>query len=472
MHTKIFYVNSRTGQRSWDLPQETADEISDSELAGLSAQSVVRAATGAGVVFGVAAPANEVNGSHPDLAGFGVPRSTNEPEPWIKRLADDGQTYYYVNKLTGEIMRTRPEASAINGSHPGLESSISSTMRKPRADSRNSVYSDNSDVHPLDHPRPPRSVTSDRMQHLQTPTAQTNFDQRGIELTSEELIAKQLQQVLAPLSPELVTDLASKAREAILAITDSVQGAIGRFTGDPRLDDLIQLAVRSVRDLLYVSATNTNHMPNDLLGNEARDKASSSPLKPAQRRVTATLSRLVLSARAMHYDSGSLISETLHRIEADALELERAVGSFIMEVQRFQNDDGREEKPPKRLYGIFTTANLGVSLVGAGCAGSWTGFGWVSSESETQAPNIPLGQDTVAQVTTMLAKIESLCSTFTQVSISSGDNSGRFLGNNRSYERSDVLGRANPTTASGNYYSHFSFSQFCSRYSRRTTRGY
>jgi son of sevenless-like protein len=375
------------------------------------------------MVFGVAAPANGINGSDRDVAGFGVSRSTDEPEPWIRRLADDGQAYYFVNKLTGEVMGTRPEVSAFNGSHPSLESIIPSTTQRHRVDSRNSVYSDNSDVHPLEHPRPSRSVTSDRMQQLQTPTAQSGSMQRAIELTSEELIAKQLQQMLALPPPELVTDLASRAREAIQSIIDSVQGTINRFSGDQRMDDLIQAAVRCVRNLLYVSAANTSHMPSDLLGKETRDK-SSSPLKPAQRRVTATLSRLVLSARAMHYDSGSLISETLNRIEADALELERAVSSFIVEVQRVQNDSRREGKLNKRLYGTFTTANIGVSLVGAGSAGSWKGFGWVSPGSEAQAPKVPLGQDAVAEATTMLAKIESLCNPFTQVLIPSGDNSG------------------------------------------------
>jgi son of sevenless-like protein len=457
LRAKIFYINSRTGQHSWDLPQETADEISDSGLAGLSAQSAVRAATGAGMVFGVAAPANGTNGSHLDMAGFGVPRSTDESEPWIRRVADDGQTYYFVNKLTGEVMQTRPEASAFDRSHPSLESIIPSTTQRHRAESRNSVYSDNSDVHPLDHPRPSHSLAPDRMQQQLTPTVQSNSMQRGVELTSEELITKQLQQMLTLPPPELVTDLASKACEAIQAIIDGVHGTINRFSGDQRMDDLIQAAVRCVRNLLYVSVTNTSHMPSDLLGKETRDK-SSSPLKPAQRRVTATLSRLVLSARAMHYDSGSLISETLSRIEADALELERAVSSFIVEVQRVQNESRREGQLAKRLYGTFTTANIGVSLVGAGSAGSWKGFGWISPDSEAETPKIPLGQDAVAEVTIMLAKIESLCNPFIQVLVSSSVNSGECFGNYRSDYSSDVSSRPNPTTGSGNNYSHISFS--------------
>jgi son of sevenless-like protein len=418
---QIFYVNSRTGEHSWDLPQETADEISESELAGLSAQSTVRAATGAGMVFGAAANTNGINGTHAGPpAGFGIPRTTGTPEPWIKRLADDGTAYYYINKQTGETMWTRPEP-AINGSHSELGEPAPPATRSRRTGSRSSVYSDDSDVHP-DHPRHSRSVPSDRSRQLPTQIVQSGIAPGGVQLTSEEVIAKQLQQVLAPPAPELVTDLATKARDAIQAIMDNVQGNINRAGDDQRMDDLIQVAVRAVRNLLYISAANSSHMPTDLLAKETRDKSSSSsPLKPAQRRVTATLSRLVLSARAMHYDSGSHISETLSRIEADALELERAVGSFIAEVQRCQRDD-RDGKPLKRLYGTFTTAHIGAGLVGAGSAGTWKGFGWVSQEVEERAPKKPLGQEVIVEIAAMLGKIEEA-----QALASSHDNSGESL---------------------------------------------
>lgn len=426
---QIFYVNSRTGQRSWDLPQETADEISESELAGLSAQSTVRAATGAGMVFGAAATANGINGTHAsELAGFGVPRTSGTPEPWIKRLTDDGRSYYYINKQTGETTWKRPEGPAINGSHSDLEDSAPhSTARAPV--SRDGVYSDDSDVDPLDHPRPPRSVPSDRIRQLQAQSHIQSDGTRDVQLTSEEVIAQQLQQLLAPPPPELVTDLSSKTRDAIQAIMENVQGNVGRAGDDQRMDDLIQVAVRAVRNLLYVSAVNTSHLPTDLLARETRERSSSSssPLKPAQRRVTATLSRLVLSARAMHYDSGSHISETLNRIEADAIELERAVGSFIAELQRCQHDNRREGKLPKRLYGTFTTANIGAGLVGAGSAGTWKGFGWVSQEVEEQAPKKPLGQEVVAEVAAMLGKTEDLFGLLTQALGSTNDSSGVFF---------------------------------------------
>ncbi|KAJ7482105.1 hypothetical protein B0H11DRAFT_1679512, partial [Mycena galericulata] len=96
------------------------------------------------------------------------------------------------------------------------------------------------------------------------------------------------------------------------------------------------------------------------------------------------LSRLVLSARALQYDAGSTVSDTLERIEVDsAEELERAILSFVLEVQRMQHSSPNVTDPKlKRLYGVFSTANIGLGLVGAGAGGSRKGFGWVSLGDE------------------------------------------------------------------------------------------
>jgi len=416
---QIFYVNSRTGEHSWDLPQETADEISGSELAGLSAQSTVRAATGAGMVFGVTTNMNGINGAYPsEPPGLGIPHST--PEPWIKRLADDGMTIFFVNKRTGETTWTRPESTDLNdlGSEPEL-SAVSLNPRSRPSGSKNGVYSDDSNMHP-EHFQFSRALPQ-QVHQMSTQIPQHNSMLN--DLTSEELIARQLQQALVLPSSRLAADLAMKARDAVQAIMDNVQANINRAGDDQRMDDLIQIAVRAVRNLLYVFATNSSQIPTDLLACETPEKPSvSSSLKPAQRRVTATLSRLVLSARAMYYDSGSRIAETLNRIDTDALELERAISLFIAEVQHCQQDNG-EGMFLKQLYGTFTTASIGVGLVGAGSAATWKGFGWVSQRLEEQAPRRPLGQDVISEVTMMLGRIEDLFY-LNQTPISWSDSSG------------------------------------------------
>lgn len=221
-----------------------------------------------------------------------------------------------------------------------------------------------------------------------------------MQLTSAERIAQSLQQALAPPPPDLLTELSAIAKGAIKTVIDNIQlnGVIRRPEEDQKMDELIFGAVLAVRNLLYVSAAPTGQIPSHLIPREARDSKSShspqSPLKPAQRKVTATLSRLVLSARAMQYDSGSSISETLNRIEVDAEELERAVLSFVLEVQRIQHSalpDSPEAKPFKRLCGVFATANIGLGLVGAGAAGNWKGFGWVSLDDDEDMPSKMLG---------------------------------------------------------------------------------
>jgi len=178
------------------------------------------------------------------------------------------------------------------------------------------------------------------------------------------------------------------------------------------MDRLINQAVDAIRNLLYISAAPVGQIPSQVLPSVARDyrpHPSHAALKPAQRKVTATLSRLVLSARAIQYDSGSSTIETLNRLEFDAEELERAVSSFVLEVQRQQHaapaDDG---KSPKRLHGVFETANVGLGLVGAGAAGGWKGFGWLSLGDQVPSPKTVLRTEAIEGLDVHIAVMQPL----------------------------------------------------------------
>lgn len=411
---QIYYVNTHTGQHSRDLPQEADDDISDGDLAGLTSQSSSRSGTSAGL--GLAVNGNiSRSGSSQDLAnsaGFGIPKRTGTPDPWVRKLADDGMSYYYWNKADGTVQWTRPEtiqhrdrsASSHNLSSTSSSSDPSSSRLRSKSSvsqlhpsrSRVDTYSDDSDIEPLTARHPKR--------HL--PIHEENV---SMNLTSAERIAQSLQQALAPPPPELVTDLSDIARNSIQAIVDNIQfnGLTRRPEEDQTMDELVHTVVLSVRNLLYVAAVPTGHIPSSVLPRDARDQRSShSPnaeLKPAQRKVTATLSKLVLSARAMQYDSGSASSDTPNRIEGDAEELDRAVVSFVLEVQRSQSlpDGGKS----KRLRGVFTTANVGLGLVGAGAAGSWKGFGWVSLDDPRDEPGRVLGTDIVSELGALLKTV-------------------------------------------------------------------
>ena len=228
-------MNTQTGQQSRDLPTE-GDDGEDAEVAALSPQGPSR--VGPETALSLAS----TSVSSQEGAGFGIPRRTRTPEPWVRRLADDGLSYYYLNTLDGSISWTLPEPAPItsnappsyndemlardapsrgpsaasniprNGSANGIasmgrlrsESSVSRT--RERSDSsvdRFSIHSDDSEVYPsrrdltdsatgtrkLANGRPPAALNAS--------TSRSNQSAPGLELTAAEESAKMLQDTLA-----------------------------------------------------------------------------------------------------------------------------------------------------------------------------------------------------------------------------------------------------------------------------------
>ncbi|KAG7088582.1 hypothetical protein E1B28_012559 [Marasmius oreades] len=400
---QIYYINTKTGQHSRDLPQEADDDTSDSDLAGLTSQSSSRSGTSAGLGYNSEPLNSLLPYSAGNAAGFGLLRRNGTPEPWVKKLADDGMSWYYYNKEDGAVQWTRPESTPNGPRNLGSQTQASNnTTSHPSNHNtrRLSVYSDSSEIYPDTAARSHINGLSN-----DTDRINTNAKQEAPELTSAERIAQSLQQALAPPPPELVTDMSALAQASIHAVVENIRSTTENRQpeDDQRMDDLIHSVVLAVRNLLYVAAVPTSQIPSNVLPRGVRDhqpSSSSSPLKPAQRKVTATLSRLVLSARAIQYDSGSSPSDTLNRIEVDAEELGRAVLSFVLEVQRIQHSEsGAQVLPPtKRLKAVFGTSNIGLGLPGAGAAATWKGFGWVSLEDESLSPQKVLRTDVIDEV--------------------------------------------------------------------------
>ncbi|KAJ7645538.1 ras guanine nucleotide exchange factor domain-containing protein [Mycena polygramma] len=432
---QIYYVNTKTGEHARDLPSESEGDTSDSDLAGLTtSQSSSRSGTSAGLGLSNGLPQTLPQGlrDNGSTAGFGLLRRTGTPEPWVKKLADDGMSYYYYNKSDGSVQWTRPEPAQTHTRDRSIPTTsraaptptirpLPSTSRTPPKVSRLSVYSDDSDIQPIPDrsrqkqsafQRPPRSPIDVKM-----------------ELTSAERIAQSLQQALAPPPAELVTDLSAVARSAIQAVVENTEAAgMGRRVAgeDRRMDELVSGVVLAVRNLLYVAAASTGQIPPNVLPRSMQNTkppSTSSPLKPAQRKVTATLSRLVLSARALQYDAGSTVTDTLDRIQVDAEELERAVLSFVLEVQRVQHSSPNvpDVKSLKRLHGVFMTANIGLGLVGAGAGGSWKGFGWVSL-GEEDVPREILGANIVNQLGSYAQELSRSFANLEQAARTPNDN--------------------------------------------------
>ncbi|KAH7885094.1 ras guanine nucleotide exchange factor domain-containing protein [Phlebopus sp. FC_14] len=430
---QIYYVNTQTGQHSRDLPLE-ADDTTD-DLVGLTAAPPSsRSGSSAGLGFSALAESS--------LAGFGVPKRTGTPEPWARRLADDGMSYYYWNKLTGQVSWTLPENefSAKNGRSRALTNSSTTSSEffsshdEPDSSTRtrsNSATSQVPSTREGSHSASEHTSDSDES-GLYSPARGDSPSASGhspkgafsgtwppgrnpaVELTAAEKIAQSLQQSLAPPPPDLVSDLSHIARDAIASVLQKNQSLTGiphRTEHAQALDNLIRTVVVAVRNLLYISAPPSGHIPSNIIPRDARDRrettAAQTLLKPAQRKVTATLSKLVLSARAMEYDSGPAAHETSSRIESDAEELGRAIVTFVFEVQRCHNEQQLAGFGTKRVQGCFSAVHVGLGLVGAGCAGSWKGFGWVPTDDSEELPQRALGSDVLSEFKTRMMSLQA-----------------------------------------------------------------
>jgi son of sevenless-like protein len=100
----------------------------------------------------------------------------------------------------------------------------------------------------------------------------------------------------------------------------------------------------------------------------------------------------------------------MSRIQSDAEELEKALSTFVLEVQRTQHAaDGR---PLKRLMGAFSTADLGLGLIGAGAAGAWKGFGWVPLANEHDLPKRLLTPDLTVELASLASRLDEKTTSF------------------------------------------------------------
>jgi len=359
--------------------------MSDGDLAGLSSTSRSGASA-----FGYSEASSE---SENDPGG--------DRSQWLRKLADDGVSYYYVNLSDGRVQWTAPQLITKN-------STRSNTTSSRQVTSRLSVYSDDSDVQPLDH-LPPKSRsrkgtgTSSRVPPVQP---------IQMELTSAERIAKSLQKSLEPPPLNAISDLSTIAGDAIKALVNHVHSG-GDITPEEeeKLDQLVHSIVLGVRNLLYIAGAPSATSSYSAASRDAKGLSSThSSLKPSQRKVTASLSRLVLSARAIQYDSGSVLTDTLTRIETDSEELARAVEAFVLESQRHE----RNKEFPKRLHGVFETSNVGLGLLGGGIAGSWKGFGYLATANDLDMPSKVLGTEVISEIDLSLSILHEICDGLTQ----------------------------------------------------------
>lgn len=354
------------------------------------------------------------------LGGFAFVRRSDTPEPWHKRLTDDGHAFYYENRETGEIVWTRPDPASASTRGPSAQQSLASSAsgydlraryrntapydgdtdiddesdgrdsdpvldRTLPATNRLSVYSDVSEVNPLGRDSP--LVRSAPISDARPLDAEPHTD------------PAEVQRRLAPAPPETIEELSVVAKQAIGAVSRSMEQQPVPHVG------LVAQVIVAVRNLLYVSGT-LAAAPTALYPLVPGDgpvpgapAGASADLKQFQRKVTATLSKLVLSARAADStsDAGEEDSGARSRVAIDAGELERAVVRFVVEVRR-----ASEQGAERRLRGELTTMNVGRGMPGGGVGGRWQGNGFISGSSVGKN----LSTEVYEELRTMMGEVE------------------------------------------------------------------
>ena len=339
---------------------------------------------------------------------------------------------------------------------------------------RLSVYSDDSEVNPFGASSPPlRGPPTHKVNnsHLSSSsmdsgpgtntnsfedslTQPTSSSLGGVDLISAESQARQLQERMLPSRSENVLELSNVAREAISAVVDAVGQQPPLSSPNATQPSLVALrvaaVVTAVRNLLYVSGTLSTphsalHFSNYRSGlMEDVIESGRTPLmelKPFQRKVTATLSKLVLSARAAESNptwvdggaNGAVSSMT--RVDSDAAELERAVMSFVMEIGRMgtlsaDESIGRVANHEKRLKGVLMSSEglngIGLGILGGGAAANWKGLGFAPLDQGVVPPQWSLESDIVTEMRALKALADENLDVFL------GDHDGEYRGNLKS----------------------------------------
>ncbi|KAG0704770.1 hypothetical protein DFH29DRAFT_909715 [Suillus ampliporus] len=449
--SQIYYVNTVTGQLSRDLPNDTENETFDYELAGLtSSQLSSRAGTGAGLGFA-------------SFGDFDTPSvvidpqslgQSNQVEP--ARPLHTSSSHMYPNHLNGAPValtapvtpsspflladlppgRARSQTdssvfpsnrrttyrvpSVLSGSQTDQLLKRSLTTQESSSIGHQNSFSTDHNARPFTYThRPPVARKGSRLNTLpMLPQVQETPPEDSSQLLP---VPPSLEEVLSPRPPELISELLHRPQQAIHSvITHLQQFGIPRVAEDEEIvDSLINVAITSVRDLLYVSGPSFGQIPSHLVpkglqDQRSRSTASHTLLVPAQRRAIATLSKFLLSARAILNDGPWNASDNISNLAIDATELERSVVDFVSIVQRCRSDEVDPDRGPRHLQGYFSAPHAGLGKAGAGAAGAWKGFGWVTIDGNEEAPRRSLDSTVLNDIVGLVLQVQDKSNTFVE----------------------------------------------------------
>ncbi|KIJ60281.1 hypothetical protein HYDPIDRAFT_139413, partial [Hydnomerulius pinastri MD-312] len=227
-----------------------------------------------------------------------------------------------------------------------------------------------------------------------------------------------MQESLSPSAPELVSELLQRARLCINSVIIHLQQfGIPRIAEDEEIvNNLMNAAITAIRDLLYVAGPSFGHLGGrSRVDHRSTSNASQTPLVPAQRRAIATLSKFVLSARAVLNDGPWNESDSVSHLSSDAEELERSVIDFVSIAQGVRSQEFHGDQGQKRLHGYLTAPHAGPGKTGAGAAGTWKGFGWVNIDDNEEAPRRSLDRVTFNEFVAQVSQVQESLSAFAGV---------------------------------------------------------
>lgn len=457
---QLFYFNTRTGETSRDMPidgQGDGVRIDPREFAQDDEDLTLKRRS----VMG------------------GKQSSTLD---WIKKMTADGTGVFYENLRTGERSWDPPagrggaSSSPIRGRNSVSEASLLSawterpsaagddtaSMGKTDTLRRISVYSDDSALD-VDFGRDSVARREGKGKEVaRTDENDSPHDKRKTKHKTRK--GSSTAQLLDPLPPPLVSELEVLVTVALQELINAAGiGGMVRRSGShsnpveerERLAVLGDGVVNAVRTLLHASgvleqplssSAFASHSPiNEIVGafsrNPALSPAIQAELRPFTRRVTSTLSKLVLSVRAvwgiletaaadqvLDEDDGLGDAEDLARrdqareqilaewtrmretrfeteaklrseVLAGARDVQSNVLAFLNEFERLVGDEmaatGGPTLPrallraPKALQGSLRTNAAALLLPGGGFGGNWRGNGFVTLPTPNSTPNFP-----------------------------------------------------------------------------------
>ena len=290
-----------------------------------------------------------------------------------------------------------------SGSLNGSGSQRIRPLPKITALNRVSIHSDDSEIYPLERERSTSQSESEQISsgsELGTRSIH-GVDQPISELpqvtpTPAEQLAQELQSALAPPLPPTIQVLGDKALRAIGEVLKRIHiDDVVECPGEDEMAALVEDVVNAVREIVYIADVGVGDRKG-APGKGRHVSASLMLLKTPQRKVTSTLAKLVLSARAIkHSSSYGGMMDTPKRIKNDAEELERNITAFLTSIQQYTHLP--RSRNAKRVHGYFSTANVGLGLPGAGAGGIWKGMGWVNLEEEGEGPGVVLKSEVVGE---------------------------------------------------------------------------